>query len=140
LGQRPRTACRPELHLGTGGSRGRAELGQCLRETASLEGSGSQVEDRSPGLAEALSRHLERLVHRGPRALEIGAALEQCLSGLEMKCRRRQPLGQRVVDLPGDTVPLLDCTRLQAALYEPGALDRDAEHVADGAKDPQLIR
>ena len=56
--------------------------------------------------------------------LRLGARRHQPLGGLELEGDRGQPLGQRVVDLAGQPVPLLGHAQLAGAGVQLGVLDR----------------
>ena len=61
------------------------------------------------------------------------------VGGLELKRRRGEALGDGVVDLAGEAVALLDRAGLRASRIEPGTVDGDAEHVADGVEEAQIV-
>ena len=59
---------------------------------------------------------------------------------LDVEGDRRQPLGERIVDLTSDSGPLLGARQSRRVLRQPGALDGDANLVRDGRQEPQFLR
>ena len=99
------------------------DVGQGLGERRALEGLGPRRLDRSPRLGQALARQPERVPDV---PLAVVGPVARLLGRLELGDDPGQAVGDRVVDLAGHPLPLVEHARLaglgHAAALQPGVL------------------
>ena len=125
----------PDAYPGVGRELAR-QRGEGFGQRSILERRSPKRANGSPGLVQALTRGVERLPQRGPRAV---APLEPRQARFDVQRDRRESLRHGIVEITRDTGALVRPRMLDRLLAEARALDGHADLIRDGRQQIQLL-